>query len=454
MASPIEPGQNAPGKKTAISREALAFQPDGVELEHQPVPFMARATLYLFVLFLLSLLGWACIADVDKIVVTRGRIISTAPDVLIQPMVTSIVRDIGVEVGQVLRADDILVTLDPTFAQADATQVDQRIATLSLRIDRLEAEVEGRAFRPATKELPEEAVLQQRIFSGRQQEYAAKMQSYETALREQRAVVDEALVQLEQRNKQLGIYREVESLHKDLYERGVQSRVEMLQAENQVHSILVEVSRLESTIQERKHTLARIEEEKKAFASNWLRELARELDEVRTERDALIQQSAKAQRMRELVHLRCPVDAVVLEIGNYASGAVAKEGDTIIRLAPLNSTLEAEVEISAADIGYVRVNDVCRIKLDTFPFQRHGTLDGVLRVLSEDVFQVRSNPEQPVVYRGRIAVTSMDLRQVPDDFRLVPGMSLVAEIKVGTRKVITYFVYPLIKMFDEGMRTP
>ena len=28
------------------------------------------------------------------------------------------------------------------------------------------------------------------------------------------------------------------------------------------------------------------------------------------------------------------------------------------------------------------------------------------------------------------------------------------EIKVGTRKVITYFLYPLIKMFDEGMRIP
>lgn len=448
---PSTPGKNG---TQPIPADILAFQPDGVEIEQQPVPLIARTTLYVLVLFLLSLLVWSCVAEVDKIVVTRGRIISTAPDVLIQPMITSIVRQLQVQVGQVLRKDDLLVTLDPTFAQADATQVDQRIATLNLRIARLRAEIEGTPFKPRDTDVAEEARLQERIFAGRQQEFTAKMHTYDTARREQQAVMDEAAVQLVQRGKQRDIFQEVEGLHKDLYGRGVQSRVEMLQAQNEVHSILVEISRLESTIQERRHALARIDEEKKAFANNWLRETARELDETQTDRDALIQQSSKAQRMRELVHLTCPMDAVVLELGDFAPGAVVKEGEPIMRLAPLNATLEAEVEISAADVGYIRVNDVCRVKLDTFPFQRHGTLDGYLRVLSEDAFQDQSSPEKPLVYRGRVAITTTDLRQVPADFRLVPGMSLVAEVKVGTRKVITYFLYPLIKMFDEGMRTP
>lgn len=454
MAQESSPQSGKNGKAPRIPADILAFQPDGVEIEHQPAPLMARITLYVLVTFIMAILVWACIAEVDKIVVTRGKVISTAPDVLVQPMVTSIVRQIHVQVGQVLKKDQILVTLDPTFAQADAIQLDQRIATLNLRIARLRAEIEGHPFTPSASDLPEEARLQERIYLGRQQEFAAKMHTYETAQQEQRAVIDEAAIQLRERRKQCDIFQEVEGLHEDLYSRGVQSRVEMLQAQNQVHSITVEISRLESTIQERRHALARIDEEKKAFFNNWLRETARELDETQTERESLVQQANKAQRMRELVHLTCPMDAVVLEAGDYAPGAVVKEGEPIMRLASLNATLEAEVEISAADIGYIRVNDLCRLKLDTFPFQRHGTLDGVLRVLSEDAFQVQSAPEKPLVYRGRIAVTSNELRQVPSDFRLLPGMTLVGEVKVGTRKVITYFIYPLIKMFDEGMRTP
>lgn len=454
MSQADSPQAEKKAKSEVIPADILAFQPDGVEIEHQPVPVMARATLYVLAAFFLAIIVWSCVAEVDRIVVTRGRIISAAPDVLVQPMITSIVRQIQVQVGQILKKGQVLVTLDPTFAQADATQLDQRIAILNLRIARMQAEVEGKPFEADLSALPEEGRLQAQIYKGRQEEFTAKILTFETARREQQAVIDESAVQLRERRKQLGIFQEVEGLHRDLYGRGVQSRVEMLQAENQVHAITVEISRLESIIQERRHAFARIEEEKKAFLNNWLREIARQLDETRAERDAIVQQAAKAQRMKELVHLTCPVDAVVLELGDYAAGAVVKEGEPMMRLAPLNATLEAEVEILASDVGYIRVNDVCRIKMDTFPFQRHGTLDGVLRVISEDAFQDRSVPDKPMVFRGRITVTGNGLRQVPDDFRLLPGMTLTAEVKVGTRKVITYFLYPLIKMFDEGMRTP
>ena len=43
---------------------------------------------------------------------------------------------------------------------------------------------------------------------------------------------------------------------------------------------------------------------------------------------------------------------------------------------------------------------------------------------------------------------------VPDGFRLIPGMKVRAEIKVGTRSVISYFLYPVIRALDEGLREP
>jgi HlyD family secretion protein len=444
----------SPGESRKMPADILEFQPGGIEIENRPVPVVARATLYILVAFIVFALTWACIAEVDKIVVAHGKTISTSPDVMVQPMVTSIVRQIHVEVGQVLRKGDKLVTLDPTFAEADATSVDQRIATLKLRQARLRAEIEGRPFTAKEFSHQPEALLQERIFNGRKQEYGARIQAYNQARLEHQAVIELTTLQLAQRRKQMQIFEEVEGLHRDLYDRGVQSKVEKLQAENQVYSMAVEISKLETTIEERRHTLTRQEEEKKIFLNNWLREAARELDEINTELESLIQQASKARRLHELVDLVCSADAVVLDIGDYAPGTIAKEGETIMRLSPLNGTLEAEVEILASDIGYLQVGETCRIKFDTFPFQRHGTADGVLRVLSEDAFQNQARPELPLVYRGRITITDKHLRLVPEEFRFLPGMSLVSEINVGKRKVITYFLYPLIKMFDEGMRTP
>lgn len=48
----------------------------------------------------------------------------------------------------------------------------------------------------------------------------------------------------------------------------------------------------------------------------------------------------------------------------------------------------------------------------------------------------------------------MELKKVPGDTRLTPGMTLTAEIKVSQRSVLSYFLYPLLKTFDEGIREP
>ena len=46
------------------------------------------------------------------------------------------------------------------------------------------------------------------------------------------------------------------------------------------------------------------------------------------------------------------------------------------------------------------------------------------------------------------------LRDVPADSRLIPGMTATVELKIGTRRVVTYFLYPLFRMLDESIREP
>ena len=97
------------------------------------------------------------------------------------------------------------------------------------------------------------------------------------------------------------------------------------------------------------------------------------------------------------------------------------------------------------------------MRLDAFPFQRHGLLQGRLRTVSEDAFvrrpgQTAAGP--PNYYRARIELTTTQLRNVPEATRLLPGMGVRGEILVGDRRVITYFLYPLIRAFDESLREP
>jgi HlyD family secretion protein len=124
-------------------------------------------------------------------------------------------------------------------------------------------------------------------------------------------------------------------------------------------------------------------------------------------------------------------------------------------LAPLRSPLEAEVHILARDVGFCRAGDKATLKFDPFNFVEHGTASGVVRWISEGAFTQDDNgsPVAPY-YKARIALTKVDLKGVPDSFRLVPGMTLTADIQVGSRSVFMYMWRGVIRGIGEAMREP
>jgi len=122
------------------------------------------------------------------------------------------------------------------------------------------------------------------------------------------------------------------------------------------------------------------------------------------------------------------------------------------------------VNVQSKDIARIRISDPVRIKLDAFPFQKHDTLLGEVRVISEDTFPTMTALEDGgssnvsdrdvAFYRTRIRLLSSTLRNVPEKFRLMPGMKVRAEIKIGRRRIISYFLYPIIRALDESFREP
>ena len=181
-----------------------------------------------------------------------------------------------------------------------------------------------------------------------------------------------------------------------------------------------------------------------------------ELLSVSRERDALKEQLQKIDRRHKLVTLVAPVDAVVLDILKLSPGSSVREAETFFTLVPLNVALEAEVYIDAQDIGYVKRDHPVHLKVDAYPFQRHGTLDAKIRTISEDAFRRgasdRAAPD--VYYLSRIELGEATLKNMGDGARLLPGMTLSAEIVVGQRTIISYLAWPLLKGLSESAREP
>src|SRR5690349_10516043 len=164
--------------RAEVSRLILEFQSDARAIEEGPVPTTARLTLYAVLAFVVIAIAWAALSLVDQVVVARGKLITTASNIFVQPLETSIVRSIDVRACDIGRKGDRLGTLDQTFTEADAEQLKARIDSLGAQARRLQAEIEGKAYNVPATATPDER-LQEIIASRRTQQYDARIEAFD-----------------------------------------------------------------------------------------------------------------------------------------------------------------------------------------------------------------------------------------------------------------------------------
>ena len=188
------------------------------------------------------------------------------------------------------------------------------------------------------------------------------------------------------------------------------------------------------------------------------------LDE--NDRDLTQDSLDKAQKMQDLTSLDAPEAGIVTQVGQVSKGSV-QSGATgatpnlqqrpLITLMPLNAPIEVELDISTQDIGFIRRGDTATLKIDSFPYIRFGTVKGAISRISEASY-LNDNNGQPEMagpfFKVYVATKKYQLRNVPKDYRLVPGMSLTGDILVGRRTLWSYITEAAMRTGLESMREP
>ena len=437
------------------------FRSAAAAIEERPPPFIARTVLYSVVAFILAMLLWASLAQVDQIVIAQGRIITSAQTIVIQPLETAVIRELRVRVGQTVKKGEIVATLDPTFSTADVAQLKQRRDSLGAEIARLEAE--SREVRYNAPPGNPDAALQADMFEKRAAEYASRVKGLQADIARIDADLRGTLKSREVLKARLDSVKQIEKMKDDLKEKQFVSPMAVLESRERRLEVETAYEDSVNKSQQLKEQQAQAHHAWDTFVKQWRQKVLEDLLKAQRERDALQEQLTKAERRNTLVELISPLDATVLEINKRSVGSVAKEAEPLLTLVPAGSALEAEIQIAADDVGFVRQGDPVRVKIDAFPFQKHGAIPGKLTVVGADSFLAEGGNSAAAAatnaragnrafFPGRVAQLENTLTRVPPDTRLTPGMTLTAEIKIGQRSVMSYFLYPLIKAFDESIR--
>ncbi|MBV1694184.1 MAG: HlyD family type I secretion periplasmic adaptor subunit [Hyphomicrobiales bacterium] len=444
----------SPARHGRVDRDAISFQPDAVAIELDPLPRSARIVLPTIVLALAAAITWAALAEVDRIVTATGKLVTREPLIVLQSLETAVVRQLDVQVGDRVRAGQVVAVLDPTFAGADLSASRAEVAILDAQMARVRAEMSGSRSIEATIEVPEETLaIERQLLLNRSNEYQARIEAFAARERKARSELDETGKLLATLQKRRENVVEVVTMRETLIDRGASSRLNLITAENERLAVDQELTQLGIRRKSLEEEIQTVMAEREAFMTERRRQLTEHLIESTRQRERLINQLTKSERRTSLVSLVSDVDGVVLERARLSVGSVAQSAQALVTIVPSNAVLECEVEIPSKDIAYVRGTDTAAIKLEAFPFQKYGTVGGRITRMAPDAVQKPVNEGGSVTYKARIGLDAQRLVSAAE-VALAPGMVVTAEIKVGHRTVLSYFLYPLIRALDEGIREP
>jgi HlyD family secretion protein len=426
--------------------QAPALHPTAQALLDRRLPLPVRSILYPLSVIIAATITWASLAEVDRVVTAPGRMVTTERPMVVQPFERGVVRSIEVAAGQRVVQGQVLATLDPTMAETAERELASRRDRLAAQVARLSAEAEGAAFAPAPA--TEAEAMEARLSTQRIAEFTTRLAGFEAAERRLVARQESLAPLLRSLEARLGIARDVEAMRQDLRLRDAGTRLSLLQAQADRLTLEESIAGSRAELEDLRRQMATGRTERAGFEHAWRKEVAERLIEARRELDGLTQQLAAAQRRRELVVLRAPSDGIVLEVARRSVGSVVQEAETLVTLVPASGALEAEVEIGPSDVGHVQAGATARVKLSALSFQRHGLLEGAVRLVDADALPSASR----LVHRARIEIPEPTLRGAPAGFRLLPGMEVQAEVNVGRRTVISYFLEPILRVQEEGLR--
>jgi len=156
--------------------------------------------------------------------------------------------------------------------------------------------------------------------------------------------------------------------------------------------------------------------------------------------------SIKFQNAKQLI--KSPVDGYISKLLVHTEGGVVTPAEKLMMVVPKDAPLIFKVTVMNQDIGFVKKDMNVSVKIDTFSFQKYGLIEGTVIHVADDAIE---DEKMGPIYEILIQPHDYFLEYGREKFAINSGMSITAEMKVGKRRVINFFIYPLIRYLDEGM---
>ncbi len=428
-----------------LLQDKHSFKPMLIEIEDRPVNPLGNFILWTIVVAFFIVVLWLSLAKVDVVVSSRGILIPSGDIQTIQSTYNGVIKKFLVKEGDNVKEGQTLITLDTSILDNQIKQKEQQYDMVLIKIEKLNSLLNKKDFIYNKKFDYNKYEIELQSYLSEKNALMKKLQSYAEKINEIQQKIK--IMKINMQNKNIEYKKELAKLTnyqkvKDIiprleYENSV-SKVEILK--NEFKSYGNNIIMLTSNLNDLENQKNFVIFSKEAKYLDSLIQLKKLKSDLLSEINILKLQKKKYK-------IVSPSSGYVLKLNINTKEAVVTSAQKLMTLVPENVKLYAKVDVLNKDIGYIKDKMKGVIKIDTYDFQKYGTIDGKIIKISNSSIEKKNIG---AIYEVIIELDKDYLIISGNKQKMKPGMTITTELKVGKRKIIEFFIYPAIKYFREG----
>jgi adhesin transport system membrane fusion protein len=439
------PGLNSPDALSLVGRNRLS---QALELEEKPDNRYLRLSLYLLAGAALIFFPWAALTPITQVVNASGEVIPQGEVNVVQHLEGGIVAKVDVADGDEVRQGQVMMELRPNLVESEYRATQQQLKNLLMQQRQLQAAIRGDRMLPGDTGKVSEA--QRQLLNSRIDNRDDQIARVQAQIAQKRAEINGLNDQIAKFQRERALYAEQRRMYADLVATGAASRLNLLNADQQVAASNTKLAELTGARNEANNLLREAEANLRSVQSGISLEQNSLIAQVVNEEAVVAENIKKVRNQLERTRIVSPVDGMVSDLRFRAPGAVVGPGAVVMSVVPTGTERLAEVRVRSTDIGFVKPGQDVNVKLQPFDSSIYGTVPG--RVISIAASTVQDPDDRAYYYKARIQLARQYVDVQNRKYPIQVGMPLIADIQGPQRSVLRYIFQPFTRTLDSALR--
>ncbi|WP_324171962.1 HlyD family type I secretion periplasmic adaptor subunit [Sulfurimonas sp.] len=429
-----------------LLQDKHTFKPLLIEIEDRPASPVGHFILWAVIgVFTVGVI-WLSVSEIDVVVTARGKLVPSGDIKTVQSTYNGNILDILVKEGDSVKKGQLLIIMDTNIIETQMEAKSELIKEFDVKMLRLTALIGNEVFEYKNSMNAQYYKYEKDIYNNEKNSYNQQLSMLEEKINDVSQKMN--IAKLEKENKLTNLdEEEIKQAH---YKKVIDiiPRIQYIQIQYKVVFLKNEIRTYDNRLLGLNNNLQELSKQKALirFTNNakYYKEL-REIDQVKKK---LIVEVQTLLLQKYKYNIVSPVDGYILKLDVNTQESVLTSAQKLMTIVPSTVKLRAKVDVENKDIGYVGDKIEALLKIDTFDFQKYGFIHSKLLKISSSSIEKEG---VGLVYEAVLELETNYFLFNGSKKRLKPGMTVTAEMKVGKRKLIEFFIYPAIKYFNEGM---